>query len=274
MNHFDILRPVRGTAIPLVVHVPHASVVIPPAYRGDFALDDAALATELLAMTDRYTDELAAVATALGGTVFVNRVSRLVMDPERFADDAEEPMAAKGMGAIYVSRHDGSPLRRADFGADERSARMTALYAPYHEAFDRLVTEQLTRFERCLIVDLHSFPRVALPYEDASLPRPPVCIGFDAFHVDTELRDIWAELTNGHGFEIGLNTPFAGSLVPLRFYEADRRVRSLMIELRRDLYTIESTGAKAPTFGDVQLLVRALLTAAADQAAMAINLAE
>ena len=32
---------------------------------------------------------------------------RLVMDPERFPDDRDEAMAAKGMGAVYVSTSDG-----------------------------------------------------------------------------------------------------------------------------------------------------------------------
>lgn len=262
---FEILRPTSAPPLPLVVHVPHAATVVPETYRGDFVLDGAALADEVLAMTDRYTDELAAVATALGGTVFVNRVSRLVMDPERFPDDVDEPMAAKGMGAIYTSRQDGSRLRRLDFTSAEREERMAELYRPYHQALEGLVAEQLARSGRCMIVDLHSFPATALPYEDASLPRPPVCIGFDAFHVDAELRDVWAEVVNAHELEVGLNAPFAGSLVPTRFYRVDRRVRSLMLEIRRDLYMDERTGAKTSRFAATGALVRALLTAAAEQ---------
>jgi N-formylglutamate deformylase len=39
-------------------------------------------------------------------------VSRLVVDPERFTDDAREPMARKGMGVIYTRTASGEPLRR------------------------------------------------------------------------------------------------------------------------------------------------------------------
>ena len=38
-------------------------------------------------------------------------VSRLVVDPERFLYDAHEPMAARGMGAVYEQTADLRPLR-------------------------------------------------------------------------------------------------------------------------------------------------------------------
>ncbi|WP_086301243.1 N-formylglutamate amidohydrolase [Campylobacter devanensis] len=44
------------------------------------------------------------------------------------------------------------------------------------------------------------------------------------------------------GFEVALNTPFAGAITPIKFYEKDSRVSSLMIEVRRDLYMDETTG--------------------------------
>ena len=80
-------------------------------------------------MTDRYTPELVARSVELGGTVLVNRVSRLVVDPERFPDDADEPMARVGMGAVYTRTHDGRPLRSAD--ADERTRLLAAYFEPY-----------------------------------------------------------------------------------------------------------------------------------------------
>ena len=95
-DSFEVLVPETGIVVPLVVHVPHSSTHIPEEIRSSFALDDEALEAELLAMTDRYTAELFGGAIAHGGCAFVNRMSRLVVDPERFPDDADEPMAAKG----------------------------------------------------------------------------------------------------------------------------------------------------------------------------------
>ena len=264
MIPFEILRPSEQARLPFIVHVPHSSTNVPADYRADFVLSDPELAAELHTMTDRYTDELAEAATALGGTVLVNRVSRLVMDPERFADDDAEPMARRGMGAVYLSRRDGQALRRADFSAADRRRIMSELYEPYHRALDHLASEMLERFDRCLLVDLHSFPRSALPYEDATLARPDLCIGFDDAHGDDVLRDRWSAEARARGLEVGFNTPFAGSLVPTRFYRRDARVRSLMIELRRDHYMDERTGERSPRFVQSLSLITSLLASAAD----------
>lgn len=263
-SHFEIRLP-SPPSLPLVVHVPHASTTIPPEYRSSFALNDRGLATELLLMTDRYTDELGASALELGGTMFVNRVSRLVMDPERFPEDSDEPMARLGMGAVYVSRQDGSPLRRPDFSRGDREAVMASLYWPYHRALEELVAQYVEEFGCCLIVDLHSYPEEARPYEDRSRARPAICVGSDEFHGDASLFERWSGCIRAAGLDVAANTPFAGSLVPSRFYGGDARVRSLMIELRRDLYMDEATGEKSPGFESARSLVRSLLALATER---------
>jgi N-formylglutamate deformylase len=95
-----------------VLHIPHASRTIPREVRQDLLLDDAALEFELLRMTDAYTDELFAVSARAAVTLGYP-VSRVVVDPERFRDDGSEPIAARGMGAVYTRTADGRPLRAA-----------------------------------------------------------------------------------------------------------------------------------------------------------------
>ena len=80
------------SASPWILHVPHASAEIPAAVRARIVLDDDELGAELTAMTDAHTDLLAG---CIGERVkqgrpwsFINCVSRLVVDPERFADRA------------------------------------------------------------------------------------------------------------------------------------------------------------------------------------------
>jgi N-formylglutamate amidohydrolase len=43
-----------------------------------------------------------------------------------------------------------------------------------------------------------------------------------------------------------VNSPFAGSLVPQRWYHLDKKVKSVMIEVRRDTYMNEHTEIKTP----------------------------
>jgi N-formylglutamate amidohydrolase len=63
MSRFEVLRASENARLPLLVHVPHSSTSVPAEYRADFVVSDAELESELLTMTDRYTDELAEAAT-------------------------------------------------------------------------------------------------------------------------------------------------------------------------------------------------------------------
>jgi N-formylglutamate amidohydrolase len=177
--NFDIITRDTAGPIPLVVHVPHSSVIIPPAIRQTLCLSDHELQRELLCMTDWYTDRLLDPVLELGGTLFVNRVSRLVVDPERFPDDSQEVMATKGMGAVYTHTADGRALRHR-VSPEERSRLLDTYFHPYAQAFAELVSQMLDRHGRCVILDGHSFPSVPLPYElDQRSERLDICLGTD-----------------------------------------------------------------------------------------------
>src|SRR5689334_6927557 len=87
---------------PAVIHIPHSSLNVPDDVRQTFALGDPELQRELLRLTDLYTDQLFSLDPLIAIPV-VFGVSRFVVDPERFPDDAREPMAARGMGAVYTA---------------------------------------------------------------------------------------------------------------------------------------------------------------------------
>jgi N-formylglutamate deformylase len=95
---------------PIVLHIPHASKEIPEGVRSTFLPSAEKIERELLIMTDAWTDEIVA-RIAFDITQVIFPVSRLVVDPERFSDDADEPMAARGMGAVYTKLSTGEPLR-------------------------------------------------------------------------------------------------------------------------------------------------------------------
>ncbi len=231
---------------PVILHVPHASRAIPSDVRDGIVLDDDSLAAELLRMTDSHTDVIAVRAVEASVHApwrFVNAYSRLVIDPERFPDDREE-MLAVGMGAVYTSTSNGDVLRHPDPARSD--ALIQRYFEPYAQALGELVDARLASGGRVTIIDVHSFPSVALPYElHADLRRPAICLGVDPFHTPPDL------VTAAHRrfAEFGLvleNEPFAGSYVPLAHWGTTRAVSSMMIEIRRDLYMDEATGAPRP----------------------------
>jgi N-formylglutamate deformylase len=98
--------------LPLILHIPHASTSIPDECLGDFLIARDRLAARLAASTDHYTDELFSMAGP-GISTVAFPISRLVVDPERFEDDHQEPMAARGLGVLERIRSSTRAERRA-----------------------------------------------------------------------------------------------------------------------------------------------------------------
>jgi N-formylglutamate deformylase len=226
-------------ATPVLVHVPHAGTHIPADVRSHLRLDDAALAAEVLALTDHRTDELAGDVATVGASRLVARTSRLVVDPERFLDRDREEMEQVGMGAVYTRGAWGGLLRDDD--PDHRTTLLARYFHPYHHAVEAEVDRLLARFGRCVIVDLHSYPTVTLPYElHGGGERPPLCIGTDPVHTPAGLAALVVDVAADAGLATAVDTPFAGTFVPTR-HLGDRRITSVMLELRRDTYLDEAT---------------------------------
>ena len=240
MTSFDLLPGAEES--PVILHVPHSAREIPAEVRAGIVLDGPALERELDHIVDAHTAELAEAAAGLAGTTpwrFVNRLSRLVVDPERFPDEREE-MLAVGMGAVYTRTTHREELRPADTDPEPLIARY---FRPYARAMTDAVAGRLAAVGRAVIIDVHSYPSAPLPYElHGAGPRPPVCLGTDSFHTPPELV---AAARAAFG-EAGLDSPFSGTYVPLEFYGRDPRVSALMVEIRRDTYMTEPGGPAGP----------------------------
>ena len=252
-SHRDVLPPI-------VVHVPHAAIAVPEDVRPTICLSDEELQHELLKMTDWHTDILFQVPkeAATATTIFFP-VSRLVVDPERFVDDDREPMAAKGMGAVYTRTSDGKALR-GELSGHERQRLLAAYYYPHQARARDAVQAALADHGKCLLVDAHSFSSKPLPHEpDQTLDRCQICIGSDDFHSPPWLVEWLTEAFRRRGFSVAVNRPFLGTFVPLEFYRRERRILSVMIEVNRSLYMDERTGEKHGGFEHVRAELRQIL---------------
>ena len=87
------------------------------------------------------------------------------------------------------------------------------------------------------------FPAQPLPYEkDTS--RPDICIGTDTYHTSAELKDCLSKAFEASDYRVAIDSPFSGSIVPLKHFHLDRRVSSVMIEVNRSLYSDASGFAR------------------------------
>ncbi len=164
-----------------------------------------------------------------------------------------------GQGMIYTKTCLGEPLRRALSG-EERRLLKSGYYVPHHEQLRRAVLEELLSRGKALIVDCHSFPGRLLPCdENHDENLPDFCIGTDVFHTPPRLLRAAESAVRGHGYSVGVNSPYSGSLVPSAYYRKNPDVRSVMIEVNRRLYMDEKTGAKLPGFKSAQDRIQSIL---------------
>jgi N-formylglutamate amidohydrolase len=240
----------------MILHIPHASPLIPREMRDQIVLADDELAVELGHMTDAFTDELFASADA---ATIRPPLSRLLVDVERFSDDAMEPMSIVGMGMIYTMTSDGKPLRRP-MQSGEKNLLKSRYYDAHHRALLNAVEKELGAAGKAMIIDCHSFPDQPLHCDrDQSMPRPDFCIGTNSFHTPHELTRMVTRYLEGEGFLVGIDRPFEGTMVPIASYQTDVRVTSIMIEVNRKLYMNESTGMKSNGFDRTRQRLQDLL---------------
>ena len=250
---YEIIK--HKITIPIVANIPHSSIAIPQDIRESLVLNDHELEQELLCMTDRYVDELFACISEMGGVAikFIN--SRLVLDLERFLDDEKEVMASRGMGVIYFKTSRGRDLRKT-LSEGDRNDLINRFYKPYHKAIEQEVACMLERFDKCLIIDCHSFSSKPLPHEqNQDQDRPDICLGTDPFHTPDKVTGTMEACFRKAGLTSKRNMPFEGTYVPLKYLNNDSRVSSIMVEVNRKLYMDEVTGDKSNDFLNIQEVI-------------------
>ncbi len=233
--------------LPIVLNIPHSSTHIPDEHKNDYLIDD--IHTEAMIMADLYTDELfAPLLESCGG--IISRLSRICVDMERFDDKEQEGMERFGMGAVYTTSSRKEPLRIVR----DRQKLIEEYYKPYHQALEDLVAASLKKFGKCFIIDCHSFNAQARWYEDATKQRPEICIGTDTFHTPDALIKRVIKTFECMGYETQRDTPFSGTIVPLKYYLQNSDVTSVMLEVNRKLYMNEKRLVKNEDgFKEVQI---------------------
>ena len=101
--------------------------------------------------------------------------------------------------------------------------------------------------------------------------RPDICIGTDPFHTPAALVEQLAAACDALGWSVQVDAPYAGAMVPGRFFRREPRVQSVLIEVNRRLYVKDGPRGVRPAVGftavreRVQRLVRAAMEAVADR---------
>jgi predicted N-formylglutamate amidohydrolase len=209
----------------LVLLCDHAGNAFPPGY-GTLGLPESQLKRHITydigaAAVTR------AVAAALGVPAVLTRYSRLLIDPNRGADDPTLIMRLSDGAVIPGNRH---------LDAAERERRAALYYHPYHHAIDGVLDRCAATGVPPAIVSIHSFTE-----SWKGVPRPwHVGILWDR---DARLAQPMLDYFNADGgLIVGDNEPYKGSLEGdcLWQHATARGLANALIEIRQDLIRDEA----------------------------------
>lgn len=232
----------------LILNIPHASTWIPEDCFAKDSEEYRILKEDQINMTDWYTDEM--FSNGLGIPV-IAPVSRMVCDTERFRSDADEPMSKIGMGVCYETTSDLK--HKIKISTKHRDLVLGNYYDIHHKSLEMAVDRANDLKGHVFIMDCHSFSSTPLPYEPDQKPnRPDICIGTDSFHTPKELLEITHQFFSDKGYSVKNNSPYAGTIVPLKHLCKNKDVHSIMIELNRALYLKEGTNEKNAYFSTLK----------------------
>lgn len=208
-----------GEALPVVASLPHGGTHVPVRFARNLLQPAGQL------WSDWHTAELYDFLPAMGVTTVAARWSRFVADVNRPPD--RPPFAPFWTGIVASTTTDGRPLYRPEPTEEELAERIRCAWWPFHAAVDRVLAAALTRSDRVLLLDLHSF----------GMPAPADVVLGDRHGRSlrpTAAQGIAAAFTQA-GFEVAWNEPFAGGWTVQRL--ADRaEVDAVQIELSQHAY--------------------------------------
>ncbi len=213
----------------VLIHIPHSSLYIPEDYKKSSLLNISELEQENLFMCDYKVEQF--IDDKSQAIIFP--YSRLYCDVERFKDESEL-MNKFGMGYIYTKTSTGKLMFNPN---DEQRRIITDIYDKHHNLLDKTVTEILEKYQKCIIIDLHSYSSELVSRLFNCKFVPDICIGIEENYYSEQLTNYFIKYFENNGYSVQINYPYKGSLVPNKYYGIkNSKIVSIMIEINKRIY--------------------------------------
>ena len=207
-----------GPGLPVVASIPHGSGFIPDEFLPDL------ISPERL-WADAFTPELYGFLPGAGVRVVQAEYSQFVANPNR--RPASPRFAPFWEGIVASTNSDGDALYSKPPSSEQLDERIRQAYDTYHAALDTAIDERLSRFERVVLLDLHSFGMdidadIVIGDGNGTTATPEVV---------TEIE----QALGAQGLTVKRNLRFSGGWIVGRFAEHPR-VDAIQIELNQRCY--------------------------------------
>ena len=216
---------VREGRSPFVIVCEHASNRLPRAL-GTLGLSEAELLRHI-AWDPGGLPVAEDLADRLGGALVAQRYSRLAIDCNR------DPALAD---AIPERSEDTDIPGNVALASEARALRVSAIWAPFHTAIDRLLDERQAAGRPAVLITVHTFTPV---YRGVSRPWH---VGIISTEDRTIADPLLAGLRSDKTLVVGDNEPYSPKDnvdYTIRRHGLDRGLPHVMIEIRNDLVASE-----------------------------------
>lgn len=269
-----IVRPARGTPLPLLFDSPHSGTIAPP------WMQPVAPPEALASGCDAFVDELYGMAPDHGCTLIAATFPRWAIDPNRARDDIDpelldapwpEPVVVtdkslSGMGLIRRLALPGIPVHGRKLRVNEVEALIRDYYDPYHDAVRTQLDALHARFGGVWHVDCHSMKsRGNAMNVDAGQARPDFVISDREGSTSApEFIDCAVTTLRGLGYRVNVNNPYKGAELVRRYSDPAANRHSIQIEVNRALYMDETTRERHQGFTGLATNLERLISALSD----------
>ena len=223
---------------------PHSGSIYPKAFIGRSSLNEQALRRN----EDAFIATLFAPVVESGAPLLAAKFPRCFVDVNRAPDElpyewnskdvnsgakGTSPRAEAGLGVIPTMLSETMKIYKKPLSYRAARKRLTALYHPYHDALQELITEASLGFGSVLLIDCHSMPGFA----PMGSRRPDIILG-DRFGVSCHPETIARveQAFRERGYNVTRNYPYAGGYVTQHYGKPRVGIEALQIEINRDLY--------------------------------------
>lgn len=273
---FAVEEPAEHT-LPFVFNTGHSGSVYLPAFLAASRLD----ALSLRRSEDAHVERLFAPVVELGAPLLRANFPRAFLDVNREPYELDPRMfegrlppfantrsmrVAGGLGTVPRVVADGQEIYAKRMPVAEATARIEALYKPYHRALRGLLTRTARAHGRCFLIDCHSMPSSSLG-RDAEAKADVVLGDRYGTSCAPDLIEGFEAAFRARGFRVVRNKPYAGGFITEHYGEPSLGRHALQIEVNRGLYMNEASLAITQGFPAVAEALRAVVAEVAMEAA-------
>lgn len=212
---------------PIIITIPHGGTEIPIEIKERFEKSKA-----IIANNDWFLKELYDFLIDMDLTILSANYSRYVVDLNRIIT---EPIIGEDYNkcTIYGKNTWENNLYEKLPTQEECEKRIEEYYNPYHKKLQELIDKKLKKFNRVLIIDLHS--------GGSSTGDKNICLGNANWEISDrdEIEKLKTALESV-GYTVNLNTPFTGGKVLRKYHKEDNRIHCILFELNYNQYIRES----------------------------------